>query len=102
MTGTDERQSILHQGEGDAKWSVWVRRFPFLEETFARRESWWTERTTPNESNGPNRKSLAGLAWGNCVAMMHPLHQRSHPDGSWFAKILKLHLSSWGIVGAGQ
>ena len=44
-TGTDERQSILHQGEGDAKWS----------------EIWWTERTTPNKANGPNRRSLAGL-----------------------------------------
>ena len=61
ITGTDERQSILHQGEGDAKWSVWVRRLPFLVETSARGEIWWTERTTPNEANGPNRKSLAGL-----------------------------------------
>ena len=61
MTGTDERQSILHQGQGDAKWSVWVRRFPFLVETSARGEIRWTERTTPNEANGPNRKSLAGL-----------------------------------------
>ena len=60
-TGTDERQSILHQGKGDAKWSVWVRRFPFLVETSARGEIWWTERKTPNEANGPNRRSLAGL-----------------------------------------
>ena len=61
MTGTDERQSILHQGEGDAKWSVWVRRFPFLVEASARGESWWTERTTSNEANGPNCRSLVGL-----------------------------------------
>ena len=60
-TGTDERQSILHQGEGDAKWNVWVRQFPFLVETFARGEIWWTEKTTPNEANGPNRRYLAGL-----------------------------------------
>ena len=60
-TGTDEQQSILHQGEGDAKWSVWVRQFPFLVETSARGEIWWTERTTPNEANGLNRRSLAGL-----------------------------------------
>ena len=60
-TGTDERQPILHQGEGDAKWSVWVRQFPFLVETFARGEIWWTERTTLNKANGLNRRSLAGL-----------------------------------------
>ena len=61
MTVTCERQSILHQGRGDVEWSVWVRRFPFLVETSARGETWWTERTTPNEATGPNRRSLAGL-----------------------------------------
>ena len=58
-TGTDERQSILHQV--DVKWSVWVRRFPFLVETSARGANWWTERATLDEASGPNRRSLAGL-----------------------------------------
>ena len=60
-TGTDGRQSKLHQGERDEKWSAWVRQFPFLVETSARGQIWWAERKTPNEANGPNRRSLAGL-----------------------------------------
>ena len=60
-TGTHVRQSILHQGEGDVKWSAWVRKFPFLVETSAMGEIWWTERTTPYKANGLNRRSLAGL-----------------------------------------
>ena len=38
-----------------------VRRFPFFLETSARGEFWWTVSTTPDEGNGPNRKSLTGL-----------------------------------------
>ena len=54
MTGTADGQSILHQSEGDAKWSVMVRRFPIFVETSARGEF-------SDEANGPNRKSLTGL-----------------------------------------
>ena len=61
MTGTAGEQSILHQSEGDAKWSVWVRRFPFLVETSTRGEIYWTVRTTPDEANGLICRSLTGL-----------------------------------------
>ena len=61
MTGTDGQKSILHPSDGEAKWSVSVRRYPFLVETSASGEFWWKASTTPDEANGPNRKSLAGL-----------------------------------------
>ena len=78
-TGTDERQSILHQGEGDVKRSVWVRRFPFLVETSARGEILWTERTTPDKANGLNRRSLAGLD-------MEKLRGKDAPPGNAFER----------------
>ena len=61
MTGTAGGQSILPQSEGDAKWSVRARRFPFFVERSARGEFWWTVSTTPDKANGPNRKSLTDL-----------------------------------------
>ena len=77
--GTAGEKSILHQSEGDTKWSVLVRCCPFLVETSARGEFWRTASTTPDEANGPNRKSLNGLdveklrgegtpPWTRCVA----------------------------------
>ena len=41
--------------------SAMVRRYPFLVETSVRGEIYWTASTTPDEANGPNRKSLTGL-----------------------------------------
>ena len=103
LTGTAGGQSILHQREGDAKWSVMVRPFPFSVETSARGEFRWTVSTTHDEANGPNCKSLTGLDVEKLRGEnIPPLDQKCLSDGSWFAKILRLHLFSWGIVGAGQ
>ena len=79
--GTDGEKSILHQSDGDVKLSAMVRRYPFLVETSVRGEIWGTASTTPDETNGPNRKSLTGLdveklrgqgtpPWTRCVAQM--------------------------------
>ena len=61
MTGTAEGQSILHQSQGDAKWSVMVCRSTFSVETSAKGEFWWTVSPNPDKANGPDRKSLTGL-----------------------------------------
>ena len=80
-TGTDGGKSILHPSDGEVKLSAMVRRYPFLVETSVRSEVWWTASTTPDETNGPNRKSLTGLdveklcgegtpPWTRCVVQM--------------------------------
>ena len=60
-TGTDGGKSILHPSDGEVKLSAMVRRYPFLVETSVRDEIWWTTSTTPDKTNGLNRKSLTGL-----------------------------------------
>ena len=60
-TGADKRMFKLHRGDGGTKWSAMVRRFPFLEETSEKIETWWTERASTDNANGPNRKTLTGL-----------------------------------------
>ena len=80
-TGTDGGKSILHPGDGEVKLSAMVHRYPFLVETSVRGEIWWTASTTPDETNGPNHKSLTGLdvekllgegtpPWTRCVVQM--------------------------------
>ena len=105
MTGTAGGQSILHQSEGDAKWTVRVRRCPFFVETSARGEFWWTASTTPDKANSPNRKSLTGLVVeklrGEDTPLGPEVSLRYVASDQRFAKILRLHLFSWGIVGAG-
>ena len=63
---------------------------------------WWTASTSTDGANGLNHKTLAGL----CV---EKLRGEGTPCGSevslrwvYFAKILKLHVFSRIIVGAGQ
>ena len=80
-TGTDGGKSIRHSSDGEVKMGDMVRRYPFLVETSVRGEIWWTASTTPDETNGPNRKSLSGLdveklrgegtpPWTRCVVQM--------------------------------
>ena len=58
-----------------------VRRYSFLVATSVRSEIWWTASTTPDKTNGPNRKSLTGVdveklrgegtpTWTRCVVQM--------------------------------
>ena len=95
-------QSILHQGEGDAKWSVMVRCFPFFVETSVRGEIWWTVSTTPDEANGPNRKSLTGLDVEKLRDEDTPLGPEVSLRWVMVRENFEIAIFLWEIVGAGQ
>ena len=80
-TDTDGGKSILHSSDREVKMGAMVRHNPFLVETSVRGETWWTASTTPDKTNGLNRKSLTGLdvvklrgegtpPWTRCVVQM--------------------------------
>ena len=84
------------------KWSAMVPCSPILEETSEREEFWWTASRNTDGANGLDRKSLAGLDVEKLRGEDTPVDQKCRSDGSWFAKILRLHFFSQGIFGAGQ
>ena len=88
-----EENPYSARAKGGTKWSAMVRCFPFLEETSERDEFWWTASTSTDGANGLNCKCLAGLDVEKLSGEgTPPVGQKCRSDGSWFAKILKLHL----------